>query len=57
MNPLQLCDSAACLQSKNEYIFWLPTANIPDDVTVEDHYPQSLNYNPENEEQIKKYIR
>ena len=57
MNPLQLCDSAACIESKNEYIFWMATADIPDTATVDDWYPDSMTYNAENAEEIKKYIR
>jgi hypothetical protein len=58
LNPLQLCDSAACIESKNEYIFWMATADIPDESNVGDWYPDSLTYNNQgNEEEIKKYIR
>jgi len=35
----------------------MSTADIPDDVSVEDHYPQSKSYTPETEEFVKKYIR
>ena len=57
MNPLQLCDSAACIESKNEYIFWMSTADIPDDRNVGDWYPDSLSYTSANADTIKKYIR
>jgi len=56
MNPLQLCNTASCQISKNEYTFWMPTADIPDTVDVGEHYPQALRYDDENQAEILKYI-
>ena len=35
----------------------MSTADIPDDSNVEDWYPDSMTYNQENADDIKKYIR
>ena len=47
----------SCQISKNEYTFWMPTADIPDNVEVGEHYPQALRYSEENRDDILKYIR
>lgn len=56
MNPLMLCESSSCQSSKNEYTFWMPTADVPDGIDVKDHYPASISFT-EEPEKVKKFIR